>query len=176
LPLRKENGKLEICKQTVCKNDGFYRGYLPCRSKMILALAMSMLGQRYAWGGKGLYQDCTSFIGDVYEMCGVKLPRNSEDMLKMPLVQQISNEELEQMLEQLHEGAILLFPGHAMLWFGVKKKKHLILHNVYALGEKTEDGIQEILLEQVCVGSLEQLRTNGMSLGESITACWDIFL
>jgi cell wall-associated NlpC family hydrolase len=50
----------------------------------IEAIAKSMLGKRYKWGGEGPYNyDCSGFTKEVFEENGIELPRNSWNQAKV---------------------------------------------------------------------------------------------
>jgi len=57
------------------------RGYA---SVYIEAIAKSMLGKRYKWGGDGPYgYDCSGFTKEVFEENGIELPRRSKEQAKV---------------------------------------------------------------------------------------------
>jgi cell wall-associated NlpC family hydrolase len=57
------------------------RDYL---SIYIEAIAKSMLGKAYKWGGNGpYYYDCSGFTKEVFEENGIEIPRNSWNQAKV---------------------------------------------------------------------------------------------
>jgi len=53
-------------------------------SNYITAIAKSMLGKRYKWGGNGPYSyDCSGFTKKVFQKFGIKIPRNSWNQAKV---------------------------------------------------------------------------------------------
>jgi len=57
------------------------RSYL---STYIEAIAKSMLGKKYKWGGDGPYSyDCSGFTKEVFEENGIEIPRNSWNQAKV---------------------------------------------------------------------------------------------
>ena len=57
------------------------RDYL---SIYIEAIAKSMLGRAYKWGGNGpYYYDCSGFTKEVFEENGIEIPRNSWNQAKV---------------------------------------------------------------------------------------------
>ena len=57
------------------------RGYA---SVYIEAIAKSMLGKKYKWGGEGPYKyDCSGFTQKVFQRNGIHIPRLSKDQSKV---------------------------------------------------------------------------------------------
>jgi len=173
-PIRESNGELGFA-QAQGMNDKWNRGYLPCTPQMIKVLGLAMLEEEYGWGGKGIKWDCTSLIGDIYGACGMKLPRNSKDMLEMPGVIRVEGGIGEKELEKLTLGSVLIFCGHGMLWLGRKGQRLEILHSVHKLAKISDEGKKEYALDCVCIGDLREYRCNGKTLLESVEGYWDIF-
>ena len=59
-------------------------GYLPYTRAHILRQAFKMLGENYGWGGQREGRDCSSFIMDIYNVFGIRSPRNADQQEKIP--------------------------------------------------------------------------------------------
>ncbi|MNR90185.1 Dipeptidyl-peptidase 6 [compost metagenome] len=76
-----------------------------------VAIAEGWLGIPYLWGGKsGWGLDCSGLTQLVYELLGLRLPRDADQQAKaLPAVPR---------WEELVPGDLLFYPGHVALWAG----------------------------------------------------------
>ena len=76
-----------------------------------IALADAWRGIPYLWGGKsGWGLDCSGLTQLVYELLGIRLPRDADQQAKaLPPVPS---------WEELRPGDLLFYPGHVGLWVG----------------------------------------------------------
>lgn len=88
------------------------------RIRDLLALAQSLVGIPYLWGGTTTFGfDCSGFVQRLFHFTfNVWLPRDSQEQARIG--QKVFH------LEDLHAGDILCFPGHVALYLGRKKVIH----------------------------------------------------
>lgn len=174
LPVKDRRGNLANIQLVLRRNGSLVPGNLPLSAQNIISQAKKMLGEPYGWGGTGYHRDCTSLVGDVFSTFGLQFPRNSTQQLQMFGVERLpeKREQRYQFISALMPGAVLYFPGHAMLYLGRRGQELEILHSVYALGLPAADRIIPHKLRRVITGSLRQQRVNGECLLDALTACW----
>ncbi len=138
-------------KGTLCIADGigaatageFSVGWQPYTLHTLLDRAFALLGEPYAWGGSqlGIFgRDCSRFVQDIYGVCGVRLPRNSgqqeracaqichfDTSMNAPTRKQM-------LIERVPPGAILILPGHAMLYLGHLDGEPAVIHDTRSSG------------------------------------------
>ncbi|MGB5488273.1 MAG: SH3 domain-containing protein, partial [Lysobacterales bacterium] len=67
LPLRNQQGKLEIKPALIARNMDVSQGYIPFTRENIIRQAFKFLGERYGWGHSYNARDCTGFVMEVYK-------------------------------------------------------------------------------------------------------------
>lgn len=110
-------------------------------------LANQLMGQPYGWGGYLENRDCSALLLDLYAPFGIFLPRNSRQQSRqgewIPF-NGMPPEAKEALL--LERGAPLLTlihkPGHIMLYLGQKDGRAVILHDIWGLRTKSEQGTE----------------------------------
>lgn len=171
LPKRNYQGTICFEKLYLPRDERASLGYLTLDGDNIIKQGAKFIGEKYDWGGKNGGHDCTSLISDLYGACGVLMPNNSYKQLLLPYVELLSvdlpSEKRRERIAAAHIGSVLLFKGHGMLYTGEKNGNLAILHSVYRL--------QEGLINQTIIGTLEQRRENGKKLLDSIEGIWDIW-
>lgn len=87
------------------------RKEMPDLGARAVAIAEGWLGIPYLWGGKsGWGLDCSGLTQLVYELLGIRLPRDADQQAKaIPAVSR---------WEALVPGDLLFYPGHVALWAG----------------------------------------------------------
>lgn len=122
LPERNAEGGLKKRSREILKTDDAYHlGFLPYSSDLVFRAAKRLIGTPYGWGDEyGLY-DCSSFAGLIYRLFGYYLPRNSSLMRyfggEIKDLSVCSESEKQSEIER-HPGAVLVMPGHVMLYTG----------------------------------------------------------
>ena len=174
LPVKDRFGNLATLQIMIPRDGGLIPGWMPLSSQNIISQAEKMLGEPYGWGGSGFYRDCTSLIGDVYSVFGLCIPRNSRQQMQMFGIEQCpeNSEQKCQLIRSLLPGSILYFPGHAMLYLGQSDTKLEILHSVYAIGLQAKERLIPHKIRRVVRGTLNQMRVNGETFLDAITAIW----
>ncbi len=153
-------------------------GYLEYTTENLLMLADTMVGSDYSWGDENIGYDCSSTVGSIYRCFGFILPRNSKDMkytgANVTLLDGMTAEEKRAYITSLEPGAILVLPGHAMLYIGYQViddaggEVPVLLHCV--TGYATEDG--EIIESYACVKTSIDINTRGdQSHLDLLTVC-----
>ena len=84
VPVRGEDGKVQFSLLSVPLSQDVSIGYMEYTRANVIRQAFKMLGNPYGWGGMNGERDCSSLIRDVYLCFGFRLPRNSDDMAKIP--------------------------------------------------------------------------------------------
>ncbi len=158
--------------------DAASTGYLEYTTENLLMLADTMVGSNYSWGDENIGYDCSSTVGSIYRCFGFILPRNSKDMkytgANVTLLDGMTAEEKRAYITSLEPGAILVLPGHAMLYIGYQvidetgEEMPVLLHCV--TGYATEDG--EIIEPYACVKTSIDINTRGdQSYLDLLTVC-----
>jgi hypothetical protein len=107
--------------------DDFARGYLPCTLRSLLTQAFKLLLEPYAWGDSrlGIFgRDCSRLVRDVYATTGILWPRNANQQEQVGNHRATFAPEMDDatrrclIAEQVPPGALLIMPGHVMLYLG----------------------------------------------------------
>ncbi len=167
LPGRDENGKLELIRARIPKNEDVIRGSLPFTSENLLRQVFKLLGHRYGWGGLAEGWDCSSICQDVYRTFGLMIPRNSSNQLQLPnaiSVKNLSAEEKQSALEELLPGAMPELPGHQTMYIGTYEGDAYVIHSTFGV----YDGQGRLFqANSVIVSSVKAYRSNGQTLLEN---------
>ena len=133
LPRRGIDGTLETVRVTIDKTDErFHAGYLPFTEAYLQQQGERCIGVPYGWGDQNGDPDCSSTIQAIYHCFGIRLPRNSSSMDRLPCFRRefAGDGVTPASLADLPVGTILYVPGHVMLYWGQDDEGHdLILHN-----------------------------------------------
>lgn len=127
--------KYEISKQSASRFP------LKFSDENVRALASSLLGQSYGWGGFGGKRDCSLFLQDFLGSFGVWLPRNSKAQGQIGKVVSLANLSAEEKLHVIKTQAVpyrTLFHmnGHIMLYAGLRGGEPLAVHDVWGIRTK----------------------------------------
>ena len=144
VPVRVDGDGLALTEGFIARGEGaFTAGHLPCTLRTLFAHAFKLLGEPYAWGGSRLGtfgRDCSRFIRDVTAVTGVVLPRNGSQQAVVGALQAtfapgMSPAERRALLvEQAPPGAILVMPGHVMLYLGHVDGEPYAIHATFSHG------------------------------------------
>lgn len=183
LPTRGRNGELAFKLTLVPRGSDVSVGYLPYTGASVIKQAFKMQGERYGWGGMFNSRDCTAFVRDIYRCFGFHFPRNSREQGSLPgrtvYLADADRKERERQLDGLRPGAVLLMPGHVMLYLGKHQGEYYVIHAIASCGERGKvnpDGsLVPVPLNGVVVTTLSlPRRSNGVELIMSLTSAKQI--
>ncbi len=157
-----ESGDLPV-KRVLLEKDKCNAGYLYMNDVLVMEQAEKMLGMTYSWGGESDGSDCSGMINALFRCFGVIMPRNTSEMAMIcggnkNVVIDISymtTAEKELYITSGQAGAILLMPGHVMLYAGEVDGVPSIIHNVISYKEVGEEML--ILAGECCLTPLSIL-------------------
>jgi hypothetical protein len=145
-PAREASGRALSLAVRLSRDDAAPMPLAPT-ARNYARLANQLMGQPYGWGGYLENRDCSALLMDLYAPFGVFLPRNSRQQSRqgewVPF-NGLAPEAKETLI--LERGAPLLTliykPGHIMLYLGQKDGRAVILHDIWGLRTKTEQGVE----------------------------------
>ncbi|MBR5318892.1 MAG: SH3 domain-containing protein [Peptococcaceae bacterium] len=174
LPIRDQRGNLATLQVMVPRDGSLVPGWMPISAQNIISQAKKMLGEPYGWGGSNFHRDCTSLVSDVYAVFGLLFPRNSRQQMQMFGIENcpVDSTQKYQFISSLMPGAVLYFPGHAMLYLGQTNGELEILHSVYAIGLPDKETLVPHKIRRVVEGHLHQQRVSGETLFDAVKAVW----
>lgn len=146
LPVRAEDGKLELKPALIARNKDVHKGYLPYTRENITRQAFKFLGERYGWGHSYNARDCTGFVSEVYKTFGIYMPRNSgqqglSDMGENTrFTQDSSRKDKLEKFKTLDTGDLIYIPGHVMMYIGDVDDQPYVIHDVSGLSYINENG------------------------------------
>lgn len=146
LPVRKDDGSLELVPALLQKNTDTAADYLPLTPRNLLTQAFRFLGERYGWGHAYDGRDCSGFVSDVYRSMGVQMPRNTSAQGVSPALRHRlftaadSHEARLQAALQLKLGDLVYIPGHVMMVLGQWQGQPWVIHDVLGMSYRRPDG------------------------------------
>ena len=179
-PLLKKIGRTKVCvsiptadiqgnlvlKKGYISRDNINIGFLQYSQRNILIQAFKHLNSPYSWGGYNGEQDCSSFIGQIFNCFGIVLPETSFQKIKcgtliMDFSDDISSDEKNKIIiENAAAGLSLVYlPGHIMLYIGNNENKPYVIHAINGLStynqdnEKTMTDINKIIISDLDIGN-----------------------
>ena len=154
-------------------------GYLPYTRANILRQAFKMLGEHYGWGGLNEGRDCSSFIMDIYNVFGIRAPRNADQQEAVPgrriVLRGIGDVASRYaLLTQASPGATLHMRNHVMLYLGEHNGKHYAIHSLGSYGDasrpRSDGSLPRIGVMQIVVGDLDLPLRSGRRFIEVLTS------
>jgi hypothetical protein len=154
LPLRQVEEALVMI--STARREDFAAGYLPPTRRTLFTQAFKMLGEPYAWGGSrfGVFgRDCSRFIRDIYATTGIYLPRNGGQQGQVGQPTAVFTPDMDAaarktlLVSRVSPGALLLLPGHVMLYLG-----H-IDGEPYAIHATSSAGFSEVVVSDLSLGA-----------------------
>ncbi len=165
MPARNEDGSFYQKLAAIPANRGVSIGYLPYTEANVITQAFRSLGNRYGWGGMMNSQDCSSFVREVYKCFGFELPRNTTWQSAIPAevteMSAMTVQQKKELLDTLPPGAILIFPGHEMLYIGKDNGLYYTVNDVSSLVSPADPSGGIIRPRSVILNDLSTLRANG---------------
>ena len=154
-------------------------GYLPYTRANVLRQAFKMLGEHYGWGGLNEGRDCSSFIMDIYNVFGIRAPRNADQQEAVPgrriVLRGIGDVASRYaLLTQASPGATLHMRNHVMLYLGEHNGKHYAIHSLGSYGDasrpRSDGSLPRIGVMQIVVGDLDLPLRSGRRFIEVLTS------
>ena len=146
LPIRKDDGSLQLVPALLQKNTDTAADYLPLTPRNLLTQAFKFLGERYGWGHAYDGRDCSGFVSDVYRSMGVQMPRNTSAQGVSPALEHRlftaadSHEVRLKAAMQLRLGDLVYIPGHVMMVLGQWQGQPWVIHDVLGMSYRKPDG------------------------------------
>jgi hypothetical protein len=141
VPRRDPAGGLALVEGYVAvDDDAWHEGYMPYTLRTVFERAFSLLGEGYAWGGSrvGIFgRDCSRLVKDVWATAGVLLPRNSGEQGRVGVTAarfepgDSPPRRAEILASQAPLGALLILPGHVMLYLGRVEGVPYAIHDLW---------------------------------------------
>ena len=135
LPVRGEDGRLEIVPALLPRTADVSPDYLPLTRANIIRQAFKFLGERYGWGHSYDARDCSGFVSEVYRSMGVTLPRNTRDQSVSPALNRLAFDEGDgedrraSAMRDLQVGDLVYIPGHVMMALGHDNGMPYVIHD-----------------------------------------------
>ena len=174
LPIRGENGMIEDVTAMIPMSDDVHVGYLPYTTANVLKQFFKRLGDRYGWGGLDYSNDCSGVVRETYRCFGFEFSRTSstQSMQKIGKVLDVTEATPEEKLAILSEtipGSPLIFPGHVMVYLGMKDGVPYVINSVGSFARENMEVGTVMSVNGVSVNSLMVHRRNGTTWLENIT-------
>jgi hypothetical protein len=167
LPVRKNDGSLQLVPALLQKNTDTAADYLPLTPRNLITQAFKFLGERYGWGHAYDGRDCSGFVSDVYRSMGVQMPRNTSKQSISPALNRVhftaadSHDARVQAALQLQVGDLVYIPGHVMMVIGRIDGQPYVIHDTSGMSYLKPDGsMAHVKLNAVSVTPLLPLRAN----------------
>ena len=166
LPVRGEDGLIrdEIALIPLCSDVSV--GNLPYTSGNLLRQAFKLLGDRYGWAGLDYSNDCSGIVREIYLCFGIELPRTageqalSKNVTATDFSGKTAEEKLE-VLSSLTPGSLLTFPGHIMIYLGMKDDIPYVISAVGSFATEDMDVGTVLSVNTVTVNHLNVHRRSG---------------
>ncbi|XPV75681.1 MAG: SH3 domain-containing protein [Desulfovibrio sp.] len=118
---------------------------LPPTPSSVSALADSIMGQLYGWGGLYELRDCSQTLQDIFRNMALELPRNSSQQAKMGYVIDFTGLATADKKAFIVKNGVPFFTmlyrkGHIMLYIGHIDGEPLIYHTMWGVKTKNSDG------------------------------------
>lgn len=160
-PIRAADGSLGFLPVAVPVSRPVREGWLPYRPERAWALAQTLRGEVYGWGGMLGGRDCSALVQELFRCFGFRLPRNSEGLSRLPGAIDVfrrSPGEKRAILRRQQPGTLLWFPGHVMLWGGERSGRPVCLSAAGSFGP-AEGSARPV--NTVALTSLDVVRPSG---------------
>ena len=167
MPLRREDGTLELVSARIPRQEDVCEGFLPYTTENVLRQAFKLLGHRYGWGGTADGWDCSSICQDVFRTMGLDLPRNSSRQRQIPGCIDTSafrSDQKTEALSALLPGAMLELPGHQTMYIGRFEGVDYVIHATHGVYDELGRFYNA---NAVIVSSVQARRSNGKTLLEN---------
>ncbi len=166
LPVRTEDGSLELVPALLPLTADVAADHLPLTAGGILRQAFKFLGERYGWGHGYNGRDCSGFVSEVYRSFGVDLPRNTGDQANTPALDRVGFTEVDTherrlaVLRDAQVGDLLFIPGHVMMVIGRLDGITYVIHDTTGISHIVDGTLVRVPLNGVYVTQLETLSSS----------------
>lgn len=135
LPVRGEDGRLQLVPALLPRIADSAPGYLPLTPANLIGQSFKFLGERYGWGHSYNARDCSGFVSEIYRSMGVRLPRNTSDQGVSPAFtrqgfdRDSTDAERMAAVRALEVGDLVYIPGHVMMVIGHLDGTPYVIHD-----------------------------------------------
>lgn len=164
IPVSDEDGNL-ILQKGYLNSREVHAGYLPYTQRNALSLAFNHLHSPYGWGGSNGEQDCSGFLGQIFNCFGILLPETSVQKIKCGQVIKLNKKDDDtvknlSIIEQGVPGISFVYLlGHIMLYIGHDNNKPYVIQCIWGVtsftekNEKTVSYINQTIVSDLEIGS-----------------------
>jgi hypothetical protein len=177
MPLRRDNGLLDIKPVLIARSADTAPAPLPASRGNVIRQSFKFLGERYGWGHDYNGRDCSGFVSEVYRSLGILLPRNTGDQQRSmnfkreAFAPELSRAQRIARLQQLQIGDLVFIPGHVMLVIGFDEHGPWVIHDANKSGVIIDGRFQSLASNSVIVTPLLPLALSGDRLyADAVTA------
>lgn len=161
IPERDNNGLLKITKGYLNYTDANI-GFLKYTQRNALNLAFNQINSPYGWGGSNGEQDCSGYLGQIYNCFGILLPETSVQKIKCGTVIKLNKKDDDSIknsviIDTAEAGISFIYlPGHIMLYIGNEDSKPYVIHSVWGLTSYNEENEKAVsYINRTIVSNLE---------------------
>jgi cell wall-associated NlpC family hydrolase len=146
MPSKNAQGALAIVPVLIPRSADVSIGYLPLTKNALIQQSFKFLGERYGWGHDFNGRDCSGFIGEIYKVFGLHLPRNTgqQSDADIGINQRFTSKEItpEKLaaLAELKVGDLIYLSGHVVMVIGFENGQPYVIHDVYDLNYQDPQG------------------------------------
>lgn len=168
IPVADEKGNL-VLKKGYTSSTGMNKGFLECTQRNILMLAFNHLNSPYGWGGYNGEQDCSGYLGQIFNCFGIFLPETSVQKIKcgfgidLNTIGDLHKKEKCILQNAIPGLSFLYFPGHIMLYIGQDNDKAYIIHAVWGISKYNKNNEMSTMY-------INKIIVSDLSLGGDVTS------
>ena len=164
IPMSDKDGNL-ILQKGYLNSRETHKDYLPYTQRNVLSLAFNHLNSPYGWGGSNGEQDCSGFLGQIFNCFGILLPETSVQKIKCGEVIKldIKDDDINKNLSIIEKGmpgiTFVYLSGHIMLYIGNENYKPYVIQCIWGVtsftekNEKTVSYINKTIVSDLEIGS-----------------------
>lgn len=155
-----------VFKNAYIPKEDINAGFLKYTQRNILTQAFKHLNSPYGWGGTNGEQDCSSYLGQIFNCFGIILPETSFQKIKCgTLLKEFTssdqpNQKEEFIINNTTAGLSFIYlPGHIMLYIGNDKNKSYAIHAIWGVSaynkenRKTLKYINKVIVSDLDIGN-----------------------
>ncbi|MDD5022238.1 MAG: SH3 domain-containing protein [Endomicrobiaceae bacterium] len=165
IPTADNQGNL-VFKKAYIPRENINIGFLQYTQRNILTQAFKHLNSLYGWGGTNGEQDCSSFIGQIFNCFGIVMPETSFQKIKCGTLlteftsNQLPSQKEEFIINNATAGLSFIYlPGHITLYVGNEKNKPYAIHAIWGVSaydqnnQKTIKYINKVIVSDLNIGN-----------------------